>query len=44
MYISDADEFKEQHKVSIIITTDKRVMIALNKDLKILHVPSLAGT
>jgi hypothetical protein len=32
MYISDADEFKEQHKVSAIKSIDKEVILGLNTD------------
>jgi len=33
MYISDADEFKEQHKVSNITSIEKGVMTGFIKDL-----------
>jgi hypothetical protein len=35
MYISDAYEFKEQHKVSAIKSIDKEVMLGLKKDWRV---------
>jgi hypothetical protein len=35
MYISDANEFKEQHKVSAIKSIDKDEMLGLNTDCRV---------